>query len=417
MTGGSSEPRLRDLVIKVIKTEGDYEAALAMLETLLDAEPASGTPDAERLELLTLLVEDYEAKVAPPELPDPIEAIRFRMEQQGLRQRDLVPYIGSPSKVSEVLSGKRPLTLSMIRALHAGLGIPAHVLLQETQRNEEQLAISWDRFPLAEMAKRGWVTGLDLRHRGEEVIREFFAPVGGPSALSALYRKGQRIRSGRPVDQYALAAWTARVMRSALEAPLPSAYVPGTVTREFMTEVARLSWFEQGPRLASEFLSKHGISVVIEPHLPQTHLDGAALLVAGERPVIGLTIRHDRLDNFWFCLMHELAHIALHLTPESEKDAPAQFFDDLDASPGDDVREIEADTAADEALIPEDEWLASPASKVRAPAAVQFLAKKLRIHPAIVAGRIRYRNNDYRIMTELVGQGEVRRLFPEMTWI
>src|SRR5687768_6607964 len=88
-------------MIKLIKNDADYEAALVAIEALIDRDPIMGSQDADRLELLTLLVEDYEAKVAPTELPDAIEAIRFRMEQQGLAQRDLIPYIGSRSKVSE----------------------------------------------------------------------------------------------------------------------------------------------------------------------------------------------------------------------------------------------------------------------------------------------------------------------------
>jgi HTH-type transcriptional regulator/antitoxin HigA len=118
-------------MIKIINSESDYKAALAAIEKLIDLDPDVGTPEADRLELLTLLVQNYESKMVKMILPDPIEAIKFRMEQQNLTPQDLVPFIGSRSKVSEVLSHKRPLTLSMIRALHSGLGIPAKVLLQE----------------------------------------------------------------------------------------------------------------------------------------------------------------------------------------------------------------------------------------------------------------------------------------------
>lgn len=104
-------------MIKVIKSEKEHETALAEINSLIDRDPDPGTPEADRLELLTLLVENFESHAFPKRVPEPLEAIRFRMEQQNLKQRDLVPYIGSPSKVSEVLSGKRPLTLSMMRAL------------------------------------------------------------------------------------------------------------------------------------------------------------------------------------------------------------------------------------------------------------------------------------------------------------
>jgi HTH-type transcriptional regulator/antitoxin HigA len=114
---------------KVIKTEAEYEAALARVADLMDAQP--GSPDEQDLELFALLVEQYEQAHFPIAPPDPVEAILFRMEQEGLTRKDLTVYIGSPSKVSEVLNRKRPLSLSMIRALHKGLGIPADILVQE----------------------------------------------------------------------------------------------------------------------------------------------------------------------------------------------------------------------------------------------------------------------------------------------
>ncbi len=114
---------------KVLKTERDHQAALAYIETLLD----KSSPDESELELWTLLVEKYEEEHFPIATPDPIEAIRFRMEQAGLAPVDLEPYLQSKSKVSEVMNRKRPLSISMIRALHRGLQIPAEVLVQETQ--------------------------------------------------------------------------------------------------------------------------------------------------------------------------------------------------------------------------------------------------------------------------------------------
>ena len=114
---------------KVIKTTSEYERALARVKELFTAK--SGTTDGDELELLLLLVETYEEKEFPIDLPDPIEAIRFRMEQGRLKPKDLIPIFGSKSKVSEVLNGKRQLSLTMIRKLVSELGIPAEVLLQE----------------------------------------------------------------------------------------------------------------------------------------------------------------------------------------------------------------------------------------------------------------------------------------------
>ena len=116
------------MMIKPIKTEADYQAALKEIEHLFDATP--GTREGDRLEVLTTLVEAYEEKHFPLPLPDPIEAILYYIETRGLTRRDLERYIGSRARVSEVLNRKRPLTMEMIRNLHKGFGIPAEVLIQ-----------------------------------------------------------------------------------------------------------------------------------------------------------------------------------------------------------------------------------------------------------------------------------------------
>src|SRR3970040_1577436 len=114
--------------IKPIRTKADYRAALKEIETLMAARPA--TLEGDRLDVLTTLVEAWEKKHFPMELPDPVEAIKFRMEQSGLTPKDLVPMIGQINRVYEVLARKRPLTLPMIRRLHAQLGIPAESLIR-----------------------------------------------------------------------------------------------------------------------------------------------------------------------------------------------------------------------------------------------------------------------------------------------
>ena len=124
----SIRKRSETLFPKVIKTERDHKRALERVDELFAAKP--GTPEGDELELWLLLIEKYEEEVFPVDLPDPIEAIRFRMDQANLKQKDLVPMIGSKSKVSEILAGKRDLSLAMIRKLVDELGIPAGVLLR-----------------------------------------------------------------------------------------------------------------------------------------------------------------------------------------------------------------------------------------------------------------------------------------------
>ena len=115
--------------IHPIRTKADYKRALREVSAYFDTEPEPGSADGDRFEILTTLVEAYEAKHFPIDAPDPIEAIRFRMEQGGLTVKDLVPSIGQPNRVYEVLNRKRGLTLEMIRNLHRNLGIPAESLI------------------------------------------------------------------------------------------------------------------------------------------------------------------------------------------------------------------------------------------------------------------------------------------------
>ncbi len=126
---------MRTTPIAPIKSEEDYDAALAEIAMLMDAEP--DTPEGDRLDVLTTLVDAYEARHWPIEPPEPIEAIRIRMEQRGLRPKDLEPYFGSRARTSEVLNRKRALTLPMIRRLSSGLGIPAAILIRETRQESE----------------------------------------------------------------------------------------------------------------------------------------------------------------------------------------------------------------------------------------------------------------------------------------
>lgn len=113
-----------------IRTEEDYKAALREVSAYFNEQPAPGTADGDRFEILLTLVEAYESKHYVIELPDPVEAIKFRMEQAGLTPKDLVPAIGRVNRVYEILNRKRPLTLTMIWKLHQKFGIPAECLIQ-----------------------------------------------------------------------------------------------------------------------------------------------------------------------------------------------------------------------------------------------------------------------------------------------
>ncbi|NLV30317.1 MAG: transcriptional regulator [Acidobacteria bacterium] len=399
-----------DSEIRPIRTDADYRDALARVDVLVNARP--GTPEGDELEVLSTLIEVYETKHFPIDMPSAVDAIRFRMEQQGLSKRDLEPHIGSRSKVSEVLSGKRPLTLQMIRSLHFHLGIPAEVLLQKPGADlpESPAGLDWNRFPIRAMAGLGWIPDQrESKEHAEEIMRDFINRAGGFDALpQPLFRKTANARQNTKSCPYALKAWCWRLLALARGNPPEAEYEAGLVTLDFCRRVARLSWSEHGPRLAREFLRNHGIQLIHLPHLPHTYLDGAVLQPAGSAPVIGLTLRYDRLDYFWFSLCHELAHIALHL---QGSDA-AGFVDDLSIEGfGRKLsrQEKEADEWAQDALIPPEEWEESGILRSPDIAAVTRLAHRLEIHPAIVAGRVRREKRNYRLLTHFVGVGEATR--------
>src|ERR1017187_7483658 len=396
--------------IRAIRTEADYDAALKRIDALIDAE--HGTPAGEELDVLTDLVGLYESRHLPMGYPSPVEAIRFRMEQGGVSPRDLVPLIGSRAKVSEILSGKRPITMQMARALHANLGIPADVLLQQPggELPSALEGIEWQRFPLAAMAKLGWIAKRpNLLDHADAVMRDLIRRAGGEHVLpAALCRKNDHARANATMDPYALRAWCWEVLARAKATPLPAVYRAGAVDIKFLRNVARLSWSEEGPRLAREFLAKHGIHLVCVERLPRTHLDGAALQLADGTPVIGLTLRYDRLDNFWFCLLHELAHIGRHMDGKRDE----AFIDDLSVRDVEgvrrDIKEDEADEWARKALIPDAVWQMSRVRDHPSPLAVMELAQQLGIHPAIVAGRVRHERGNFRLLSHFVGTGKVQ---------
>jgi HTH-type transcriptional regulator / antitoxin HigA len=400
-------------MIKPIRTEANYEAALARIDALMDAEP--GTPEGEELDVLTDLVEHYEEKHVALGYPSAVAAIEFRLDQASLTQRDLMPFIGSRAKVSEVLSRKRQITMPMARALHEHLGIPAEVLLQErgVSLDDPLAGIEWNRFPVKAMAKLGWISkGKNLESRGQEVVGDLIRRAGGPAVAAVpLYRKNDYARANAKMDPYALKAWCWKVLADANEARPPVSYKPGTITLDFLGHVARLSWSDEGPRLAKEFLAKHGISLVVVRHLPRTYLDGAALKLGDGTPVVGLTLRYDRVDGFWFCLLHELAHLGRHM----ESDGDPAFVDDLTLREVEggrrDPKEAQADQWAEEALVPGAIWETSEARRNPTPMAVVNLSRALQVHPAIVAGRIRHEEKNYRLLSHFVGTGEVRRQF------
>ncbi len=267
---------------------------------------------------------------------------------------------------------------------------------------------AWAEFPFTEMFKRGWFpqftgTLAAARAQAEPLVAGFIRQAI-PEPVLSLQR--QKVRTGGVTNPPALLAWQCRVLllaRTARRCP----YAADALTPVWQAELVRLSRFADGPLRAIDHLALVGLPVIIEPHLPGTHLDGAALLSA-DGPVIGLTLRHNRTDNFWFVLLHELMHARHHLHAGTRED----IFDDLDATG--DALEQEADTLAGEALVPTTAWTKSTVLTEPTPEAINALAATLEISPALVAGKLRHETQNYRLARDLIGAGQVRPLFPHV---
>lgn len=398
--------------IKVIKTEQDYQEALKYIEVLMATDPDPESAEGEKLAILSTLVSDYESKKIPTVFPSPVEAIKFRMEQADLKPADLEQYIGSKGRVSEILSGKRKLTLDMVRALEAGLGIPAKVLIQKPDQNNELNYQHWDTLLVKTMEARGYFGNMSLKKYDKtELVKKFLS--FGLSPTPALLRKSPNYRSEARTDKNALLAWKIRVLEKAKKIKAPK-YKHGIIDLVFMQNLVKLSVKKDGPVLAQDHLRKHGIKLVIEQHLPKTHLDGAAIFTDKNNPVIGITIRYDRLDNFWFTLMHELAHVARHY----EQDIDIFYDEKLLEKDGAeiDAKEHEADEWAEESILPESKWEISNAKITPTAMAAQSLANELGVHVVVVAGIIRYKHQNFYYLNKIINDdsAKVRKLFPDV---
>lgn len=261
----------------------------------------------------------------------------------------------------------------------------------------------WERFPIKEMVSRNWISPKSNIEMSE-VVRRYFTKVAGPKFATAMHRK-KFYGTNRP-NEFALLAWQTRVLEKANISREAQELSDFEYDDTWLGDLVSLTKEERGPRLAQAMLAKKGIALVIERHLAGTYLDGAAMLSNSDNPVIGLTLRHDRLDNFWFVLFHELGHVFLHLSDGLGLD----FFDEDDDAESDQI-EREADQFALNALIPEEGWTKSLSRFLMTEQAVKRDAEKLGVDPSIVAGRIRKEKNDYTILNDLIGLGEVRKLF------
>lgn len=401
---------------RIIKSDHEYQDAIRSATLLIKDDPATGTYEAEQLELLSLLIEDYERKHFTFDIPDPVSAIEFRMEEQGLRQRDLIPILGSRSRVSEVLARKRPLSLQMIRALAESLGIPTDILIRPSHQPSPSVnygeTSDWTKFPFREMQRRGWIPAVGKSTEADiaREVQNFLNNAGNSPTLVPLYRRRLKGLGASDMEErasYSVIAWTTRVLqRSKTCSTKIKKFQISSLSEDFFQRIVKLSVRDDGPVEVVNILKDIGICVVIEPQMPGTLIDGAAILNSNRLPVIGLTLRFDRVDYFWFTLLHELAHVWKHLNDPNES-----FVDRIDASDVKDQIEKEANRVARESIVPRDIWTKSAVRLNPSTSSITDLANQLGVHPALVAGRVRHETGDYSKFSKLLGQGKVRGLF------
>lgn len=384
-------------MLKVIKTEQDYERALERIEDLMSA--VQGAAAVDELEVLATLVEQYEEAQFPIEAPTPIAAIEFRMEQAGLSARDLEPYIGSRSRVSEILSGKRSLSIDMIRNLVRHLNIPAESLLAEEDINSGETAEP-SKHVIEKL--RAW----ELMQE-EETYPIFLDRVWNRAPVQPMLRATTTERTSSRTDRAALNAWCAGALALSERFPVRTEYRSELITQEWLRWIASLSVEDEGPQKAIEAAADIGIVVVVLEHFDSTYVDGAAIKRDDDVPVVALSIRHDKVDNFWFTLMHELAHVKLHLGRDRRA-----IFDDLDLA-GNSIVEREADELAQNALIPPDLWESAYLDAYASNAEIIGLAKRANVHASVVAGRWQKAHGDYKKFSRLIVRNTLRTLFQE----
>lgn len=382
------------MTIKPIRTLPDLKNTKAQLAALLAGRNNGGHDD--EIEVLAALIEQFENDHTRIDAPDPVTAIRYRMEERGLTTRQLEPFIGSRARVSEVLSGKRSLSLDMIRSLHVGLGIPYEALISRPIKSDDMGQIP--QTTIRQLNRLGF--SLD-----RDAVPSFISSSLSVAAPAALLRKTRTQRAASKTDQAALLLWQAAVLQKSEAVKISKTFKQSEFTGESLRRIARLSTKPDAPVRAISALREAGVVVVIMPSLPGTFLDGAAMMNRRGLPVVGLTLRYDRVDNFWFTLLHELSHISLHFGLLSE--ANPAFVDDMEIS-SEDRKEQEADTLAQNSLIPTAILEQVVWDQQSTHDDLSAVATRARVPLAVVAGRWQRDHQNYKKFARLIDRASVR---------
>lgn len=332
----------------------------------------------------------------------------------GLSQKDLARRLGLKEQQVQRYEADRyrSITMSGYRRIALALGVQLKVTIAEKLEPwfAAQPAMISDyssqeiRKILRHAKEHDWFDDVpngteddDQQNYLQRFVSDHLLKYGSPALL----------RTGLNVDDLSddllLVAWKARITKLAEDIIIKHDISYKEMDISWLSQLAQLSVNDNGPAKARDLLLQHGIVLVTEPQITGLKIDGVAFLVEGV-PVIGLTLRRDTIDNFWFTLLHEAAHIVLHY----RMGLALGFYDDSDHSSLDEI-EKEANDFASSLLIPEDIWKRSPARIAKSSEPIERLARDLKIHPAIVYGRIQKERNNYALFADKVGRGVVRK--------
>lgn len=328
---------------------------------------------------------------------------------KGFSQRDLAWRLGVKEQQVQRYEADRYGSISMknysrVAAL-LGVRLSANIQPLPQFRGLDAVIDDVSKEQIKKILKHGRENGWFSGEMDEVGLRQFIAQnriqFGSPSLL----RTGLNVKDHS--DDVLLHAWRARVASRARQVIAKGIERFDPIQTGWLQELRKLSIHNDGPRRARDLLMKRGIVMIVEAQIQGLAIDGAAFL-EDDVPVIGITLRRDYIDNFWFTLLHEVGHVTLHFrTGLSEG-----FYDQFEQQSVDE-QEAEADSFASNLLISDKLWQRSPARIAKSPAVIEKFAKDMSIHPAIVFGRIRKERNDYTLFSQKIGGKTVRQLFAE----
>ena len=333
---------------------------------------------------------------------------------KGWKQKELARRLFLPEQQVQRYEAERYRSISLGNLIRVARTLGVRLIadisnpLQEPWLPSYEMSSTELQKVLKHARAHGWLDKADQSDdSGISQLRRAVAEHVGEYGTPSLLRTGLNVTDH--TEDWLLLAWKAQVTRTALNIMQRNRIKYRPLDVSWLKDLVRLSALDDGPMQAKALLAQRGIVLIIEPQIVGMKIDGAAFLV-DEIPVIGMTLRLDAVDNFWFTLLHEVAHVILHY----RTGLASGFFDDVD-NPAIDELEAEANRFASSMLIPDELWKRSPARIAKAAEPIERFAKQLGIAPAIVFGRVRMERQNYKLFSNKIGRGQVRRQFSPVT--